>query len=101
MIKDKRIDAYITHAQDFAQPILNHLRKLVHEACPDVTETMKWSFPNFIYHGILCGIAAFKQHCAFGFWKQTLMNDHAKILSVSGSSGMGSLGKIKSLSEIS
>lgn len=33
---DKRVDAYIDRAQDFAKPILKHLRKLVHDACPDV-----------------------------------------------------------------
>lgn len=47
--QDKRIDAYIKKASDFAQPILKHIRKLVHQASPEITETMKWSFPHFDY----------------------------------------------------
>ena len=71
--KDPRVDAYIAKSADFAKPILTHLRKLVHQACPDVVETMKWSAPHFDYKGMMCGIAAFKEHCAFGFWKAILV----------------------------
>jgi uncharacterized protein YdeI (YjbR/CyaY-like superfamily) len=65
---DPRIDAYIAKSGDFAKPILNHLRKVVHAACPDVEETIKWRFPFFMRKGILCNMAAFKEHCKFGFW---------------------------------
>jgi uncharacterized protein YdeI (YjbR/CyaY-like superfamily) len=67
------IDAYIAKSAPFAQPILRHLRALVHEACPDVEESLKWGAPNFGYHGMLCGMAAFKAHATFGFWKGTLV----------------------------
>ena len=78
--QDPRIDAYIIKSADFALPVLQHLRALVHAACPDVEETMKWSFPHFLFKGeILCSMASFKQHCAFGFWKASLMKD-AKLL---------------------
>src|ERR1041384_5733141 len=77
--KDPRIDAYIAKSADFAKPILTRLRKLVHAACPDVEETLKWSMPSFMHKGILCGMAAFKSHCTFGFWKHSLIfaNDKA------------------------
>lgn len=65
--RDPRIDAYIEKAAPFAKPILTHLRSVVHEACPDVQETTKWSSPHFDYRGMMCGMAAFKEHCAFGF----------------------------------
>ena len=65
---DRRVDAYIARAAAFAQPILNHLRELVHAACPGASETIKWGFPHFEYEGVLCSMAAFKAHCAFGFW---------------------------------
>jgi uncharacterized protein YdeI (YjbR/CyaY-like superfamily) len=71
--RDPRIDAYIEGSAPFAQPILRHLRELVHEACPQVEETMKWSMPHFMYHGMLAGMSAFKQHAAFGFWKGSLI----------------------------
>jgi uncharacterized protein YdeI (YjbR/CyaY-like superfamily) len=67
---DPRFDAYIARAAPFARPILTHLRALVHQAVPDVEETMKWSSPQFMYHGMFCSMAAFKQHCVFGFWNR-------------------------------
>ena len=66
--RDDRVDTYIARAEAFAQPILNHLRALVHAACPGVHETIKWGFPHFEHEGVLCSMAAFKAHCAFGFW---------------------------------
>ncbi len=98
--QDPRIDAYIIKAADFAMPILLHLRALVHAACPEVEETMKWSFPHFLYKGeILCSMAAFKYHCAFGFWKASLMKD-AKILLDKRKEAMGSMGKIKAIEDL-
>ena len=70
---DPRVDAYIANAADFAKPILEHLRGLVHEACPEVTETIKWRNPAFEHHGPLCGMSAFKSHCWFAFWKAPLL----------------------------
>ncbi len=101
--KDKRIDEYIAKAQPFAKPILKHLRKLIHSACPEVEETIKWSFACFEYKGPLCSFAAFKQHCAFGFWKSALLNDPKKVLQERANKGgeaMGNLGKIKSLEDL-
>lgn len=96
---DERIDAYIEKAADFAKPILTHLRALVHEACPDAQETWKWSFPHFEHKGPLCHMAAFKKHCAFGFWKASLMKDAEKILTA-GSEAMGQIGQIKALADL-
>ena len=68
--RDPRIDAYIARSAEFARPILSHLRELVHAACPECEETLKWSAPSFTYRGkILCGLAAFKQHAAFHLWQ--------------------------------
>src|SRR5437016_5692156 len=94
--KDPRIDAYIAKAANFAKPILTHIRTLVHDACPDVEETLKWGMPSFMHHGILCGMAAFKQHCSFGFWKHALVVDDKK----PEREGMGSFGKLTSLSDL-
>lgn len=94
--RDPRIDAYIDEAADFAKPILHHLREAVHEACPDVEETIKWSAPFFDHHGPMCTMAAFKRHCAFGFWKAPLVLDD---LSRSSDSA-GHLGRITSLKDL-
>ncbi|HEU4722269.1 MAG TPA: YdeI/OmpD-associated family protein [Gemmatimonadaceae bacterium] len=71
--RDPRVDAYIAKQAEFARPILAHIREVVHAACPEVKEEMKWSTPFFTYHGNLCQMAAFKEHCAFGFWKGALV----------------------------
>lgn len=70
---DPRIDAYIARAAPFARPLLEYFREQVHAACPDVEEQIKWGHPAFMHHGIMCGMAAFKQHCAFNFWKGRLL----------------------------
>ena len=68
---DPRIDAYLARAAAFAQPLLSRLREDVHAACPEVVETIKWSRPHFLLDGkLLCGMSAFKAHCAFGFWER-------------------------------
>jgi uncharacterized protein YdeI (YjbR/CyaY-like superfamily) len=94
--KDPRIDAYIEKSADFARPILTHLRKVVHAACPEVEETMKWSFPHFDYKGeMMCSMASFKAHCAFGFWKGSLvLGDKAT------DGAMGHLGRLTSLDDL-
>jgi uncharacterized protein YdeI (YjbR/CyaY-like superfamily) len=91
--KDPRIDAYIEKAADFAKPILKHLRKVVHAGCPDVEETLKWSMPHFDYKGPLAGMAAFKAHCAFGFWKGSLIVPGSK-------EAMGQFGCITKVSDL-
>ena len=97
--KDKRVDAYILKSENFAKPILNHLRNLVHTACPDVQETIKWGFPHFDYKGMMCSMASFKQHCAFSFWKSVLMKD-ATEMTGKNEHAMGHLGKIMSLEDL-
>ena len=99
---DPRIDTYIIKSASFAIPVLEYLRALVHETCPDVKETMKWSFPHFEYKGsILCSMASFKQHCAFGFWLESRLTDPDKLLAVNGERvGMGSLGKITGIDDL-
>lgn len=100
MSKDKRIDAYIARSAHFAKPILRHLRDLVHEVCPDVEETLKWGMPSFEYKGLMCGMAAFKQHCTFGFWKYKLMEKFDPKLAHVGETAMGSFGRIASLKDL-
>ena len=95
--KDPRVDTYIAKSADFAKPILNHLRDLVHEACPEVEEEWKWSFPHFSYKGMFCSMAAFKEHCAFGFWKSSLIVDK-KGQNIE--QAMGQFGRLTKLSDL-
>ena len=95
--RDPRVDAYIANSPDFARPILTHIRDLVHRHCPQVEETLKWRMPTFMHHGMLCGMAAFKQHCSFGFWKHELVVGKE----LAGSpEGMGQFGRVTRLADL-
>lgn len=95
--KDRRVDAYISKAAPFAKPILKHLRDVVHSACPEAEETIKWGSPTFMYEGMLCGMAAFQQHCTFGFWKGELVLD-AK--GNRADEAMGQFGRLAQISDL-
>ena len=95
--KDPRVDAYIAQAAEFARPILTEIRQRVHAACPEAVETLKWKMPTFMHHGLLCGMAAFKNHAAFSFWKGSL------ILDGTGSradEAMGQFGRLTTVSDL-
>jgi uncharacterized protein YdeI (YjbR/CyaY-like superfamily) len=97
---EPKIDLYIAKAQPFAQPILIHIRELVHKACPNVVETIKWSRPFFEYKGVILGnMSAFKEHCSFGFWGEEIgaILRQAKVVQ---EGGMGSLGRITSIKDM-
>ena len=98
--KDPRIDAYIARSADFAKPILQHLRKLIHTACPQVEETIKWSMPFFMHKGMLCNMAAFKAHCTFGFWKGALIPGLNNLPANLENAAMGHFGKIAAVSDL-
>lgn len=100
--KDNRIDTYIIKSADFAIPVMTHLRSIVHDACPEVRETMKWSFPHFEYRdSILCSMASFKQHCAFTIWLASQMKDpHGILTTGTGRLAMGNLGRITCLEDL-
>lgn len=86
--KDPRVDAYIEKAAPFARPILKKLRSLAHKGCPEVVETIKWGMPSFEYKGPFCGMAAFKAHCSFGFWKSAILFDDKLSTDENGASKM-------------
>jgi uncharacterized protein YdeI (YjbR/CyaY-like superfamily) len=99
--KEKAVDTYIAKSADFAKPILNHIRELVHKTCPDAEEKMKWSMPFFDYKGeMLCHMAAFKQHAVMSFWKASLMKDPVLMENAKSEISMGHLGRITSLKDM-
>jgi uncharacterized protein YdeI (YjbR/CyaY-like superfamily) len=97
--KHPGVDAYIAKSADFAKPILKRLRKVVHAACPNVEEELKWNFPHFLYEGMLCGMAAFKAHCSFGFWRGSLLAEKHPELG-SQKESMGQFGRITDIAEL-
>lgn len=101
--RDTRIDDYISNAGAFAQPILIHIRELIHITIPEIQETIKWGMPSFDYKGALCNFASFKAHCSFGFWKPTLINDPTGLLqnnAANGGEAMGNMGRLTSIQDL-
>lgn len=96
----RRVDEYIASTAPFAQPVLTHIRELVHKALPDVEEDIKWSMPFFMYGGLMLGsMAGFKQHCSFGLWGSGI----AEKLRTDGAfdaTAMGVFGKITSVKDL-
>jgi uncharacterized protein YdeI (YjbR/CyaY-like superfamily) len=86
--RTKEVDAYIAKAPAFAKPILKEIRDRMHQGCPDVEEVLKWSVPHFDHKGPLAGMAAFKAHAVFGFWKTGLLKDPKGLLKAEGGAAM-------------
>jgi uncharacterized protein YdeI (YjbR/CyaY-like superfamily) len=98
---NQRVDEYIANAEDFAKPIMEHLRSIIHDTCPSVEEIIKWGIPHFDYKGdMMCILAAYNKHCSFSLYKAELMNDPMIQRSVQLGQKMGYMDKIKSLSDL-
>ncbi|MDN5287269.1 MAG: hypothetical protein JWR38_3543 [Mucilaginibacter sp.] len=96
-----QFDDYIAKSADFAKPIMEYIRQIIHETCPEVEEVMKWAIPHFDYKDdMMCILAAYKNHCSFSLYKAELMNDAKIIESVKAGQKMGYMDKIKSLSDL-
>ncbi|HEU5467665.1 MAG TPA: YdeI/OmpD-associated family protein [Steroidobacteraceae bacterium] len=103
-MRNPAVDAYIAKSAAFARPILKRLRLLVHKADPKVEETIKWGVPHFEHAGIVAGMAAFKQHVAFGFWSEKLIRERlgpaaARMFPAGAERGMGGR-KYRSLADL-
>jgi len=93
--RDERVDDYLAASPEFARPILERCRELVHEGCPDVEETIKWGVPAFESGGLLCHMAAFKKHATFGFWKHALV-----VGEEADGRAMGSFGRLETVKDL-
>ena len=90
MTRDPRIDEKIAKAGDFARPILDHIRAVVHATVEGVEETLKWSMPHFTYKGKnLAAMAAFKEHCSLHIVGRERVEG-----------AMGSFGRITSIDDL-
>lgn len=77
----KSIDEYILNTSECMQPIVTHLRDLVHKAEPEIEENIKWNAPSFELNGsIICTIMAFKKHVNFMFHKGKELSDGNSVL---------------------
>ena len=62
-MRDARVDAYIDALPEWQQNICREVRELVHQADPDVVETIKRTVqPYFTLDGNVCALLAAKDH---------------------------------------
>ena len=71
---------YIQKAPEYARPILNKLRTIIHKSENGLEETIKWGAPTFEKDGMVCSFHAFKKHVGFWFHKGVHLKDPAKLL---------------------
>ncbi len=95
------VTAYIAKSADFARPILDFLRKLIHNTCPGVKEDIKWGTPHYSYNGDhLVMMAGFKKHCSFSLYKAEMMKDKAIQDSIKEGRKFGYMDKLKDMSDL-
>lgn len=62
-VRDPRVDAWIEALLDWQREIFAQVRELVHEADPEVEETIKRTTqPYFVLQGNICAFLAAKDH---------------------------------------
>jgi len=78
---DRRVDAYINGLPGWQQEICRHVRKLVHQADPDVEETIKrTNRPYFVLDGNICALLAAKDHVNVFLYDGAIVPDPEHII---------------------
>ncbi len=74
--KEPRVDAWIDALPAWQQDICRVVRDLVHEADPDVVETIKrGTQPYFVLDGNICALLAAKDHVNVFLYDGTIVPD--------------------------
>jgi hypothetical protein len=77
---DSRVDDYISRLPDWQQAICHQVRQLVHDADPEVEETIKRSvLPYFVLQGNICALLAAKDHVNVFIYDPTVADPHGVI----------------------
>ena len=80
----KRIDQRIAELDDWRGTTLKRMRKLIHEADPEVVETWKWKgTPVWEHDGIICTGETYKAVVKLTFAKGAALKDPAKLFNSS------------------
>jgi len=69
------IDQQIAELGDWRGDMFGTLRKLIHEADPDITEEWKWSTGVFTHEGMVCAVGAFADHVKINFFQGAALAD--------------------------
>src|ERR1700734_3587318 len=81
MNADSRVDDYINRLPDWQQAICQQIRQLVHDADPEVSETIKRSvLPYFVLEGNICALLAAKDHVNVFIYDGGIVPDPDRII---------------------
>jgi hypothetical protein len=75
----ERIDKQIAELTDWRGPMFVHLRKLIHEADPDLIEEWKWNSAVWSHHGLVCALGVFKKAVKMNFFQGASLEDSHKL----------------------
>ena len=75
----QQIIEHIAELTDWRGKMLAHLRNLILEAAPELTEEWKWETPVWSYHGNVVAAGAFKDHLKLNFFKGASLKDPKKL----------------------
>jgi len=78
------VDEYLASLPQWQREMASVLRRLVHNAAPECTETIKWAQPVFEDHGPVCYIKPYSRHLNFGFWRGSQLPDPKRVLTGTG-----------------
>ena len=71
----ERINKQISELTDWRGQMFVQLRKLIHEADPDITEEWKWNTAVWSHQGFVCALAAFKKAVKMNFFQGAFLED--------------------------
>lgn len=69
------IDQRITELNDWRGEFISRLRKIIHEASPEIKEEWKWGSPVFTHNGLVCSLGSFSDHVKIHFFKGASLQD--------------------------
>lgn len=79
MNTSERIDQQIAELTDWRGQLFARLRKLIHEADPDITEEWKWDTAVWSHQGLVCSAAIFKKAVKLNFFQGAVLADPHKL----------------------
>jgi hypothetical protein len=79
--KDPRVDDYLAGLPDWQRELFGRLRDLIHEADPDIRETIKRSVqPYFVLDGNVCAFLSAKDHINLFVYDGAIVSDPAGLI---------------------
>jgi hypothetical protein len=72
-----QIDAFIASLDGWQRETVTRLRRLIHEADPDIVEEWKWGVPVYADHGNVCATGVLKNAVKLNVFKGASLRDPA------------------------